>query len=100
MLIGEVAIAALIRGAAAHEAQVRQYDVSVATRKRHRPFCADLVRKHREDLLAVLKPRKCPENFGLIQLQINHNFCVFRVHASFRTSSILVAWKCPRENAH
>ena len=56
MLIGELAVAVLIRGAAAHEAQVRQYDVGVATRKRHRPVRADFVRKHGADLLAALKP--------------------------------------------
>ena len=56
MLIGELAVAALIRGAAAHEAQVRQYDVGVASRKRHRSVRADFVRKHGADLLAALKP--------------------------------------------
>ena len=56
MLIGEVVVPVLICGTATHKAQVRQYDVGVATRKRHCPVCADLVRKHRADLLAVLKP--------------------------------------------
>ena len=39
-----------------HEVQVQQYDVGVAMHKRHRPVHADFVRKHRADLLAVLKP--------------------------------------------
>ena len=56
MLIGELAVAVLIRGAAAHEAQVRQYDVGIATRKRHCPVRADFVRKHGADLLAALEP--------------------------------------------
>ena len=56
MLIRELAVAVLICGAAAHEAQVRQYDVSVASHKHHRPVRADFVRKHGADLLAALKP--------------------------------------------
>ena len=39
-----------------HEVQVQQYDISAAMHKHHHPVHADFVRKHRVDLLAVLKP--------------------------------------------
>ena len=69
VLIGELAVAVLIRGAAVHEAQVQQYDVGVAMCKCRCPVCADFV--HRPIVCATIPP----ENPRLIKFKAKPACC-------------------------